>query len=201
MFHVYSPGDMNLINLISEMMKVKINMMIMGTRNSGKDTYFKKIMPEMDNSGFTHSVHFSMDIHTQPEDLINRLKSGLMQKSKKLYGARVKNGAIVILDDINLPYADPTGEIKVLELLRYVLNEESYVDVQEGEKIKLEDMSFVCKCNYRLKHKDAVNKRLSKRFFILPLADDTPSQVKNTIFQTIESSLKTEFREGPAFPF
>jgi hypothetical protein len=199
MFHVYSPGDVNLINLISEMMKVKINLMILGTRNSGKDAYFKKVTPELERSGFTHSVHFSMDIHTQPETLISRLKSGLMQKSKKLYGARVKNGAIVVLDDINLPYADQTGEIKVLELLRYVLNEESYVDVHEGEKIKLEDMSFVCKCNYRLKHKDAVNKRLSKRFFILPLADDTASQVKSTIYHTIESSLKTEFREGSIF--
>ena len=68
------------------------------------------------------------------------MKNSMTAKNKKAYSPKSGITTLVILEDINMPEPDINGEVGVLDMLRCLLREPSYVDYLVGDRVEFEGL-------------------------------------------------------------
>lgn len=173
----------------------KLNIMVLATRDSAVDCTLRLATNDlvMGNTPNMQKVAFKLTADIRGNDLTKRLTTALMAKNSRTFASILPGGALVVVEDLNMPAPDACGEVEVLERLRRLAANGSFVDLDLREEITFEGLQFVLTADYKHASLAPLGKKLRRGMVVLRLAENSEADFKETLFQIVGSGSSVTF--------
>lgn len=180
---------------MASFMAAKLNLMILSVKDSALSSVIKLVVKDV-VAGPTptmQQVIIKMAPDFSANDLTHRLKMSLASKSSRSFASIMPGGSLVIIEDLNMPTPDHSGDIQVLERFRRIMSHGTFVDIDLKEEVAFEGLQFISTVNYLLGTLDTIGKKHRKGQVIMRLPENSESDFKETVFHIIRQGAANIF--------
>ena len=105
--------------------------------------------------------------HTTARKIYDTLEEKLEKKRMNLYSAPIRKRAVIFIDDVNLPRADPYGTVPAMEFLRGLVEHSGYYDNARYYWKRFTKTSFLCLATPASGGRKEMSQRFYRHFNVL----------------------------------
>ena len=163
--------------LLNKLMNAGVNVLFMAETGVGKSVVINSFLNEMVAAGSTVSYTVGYSAQTKPANLRDVLETKLDKKRKNLLGAPSGKKMFLFVDDLNMPALETYGAQPPNELLRQVLDQGGFYDVQKLFFKQVADIVCVSACAPPGGGRNEVSPRLLRHFHMVWLTNLTESSM------------------------
>ena len=183
---VLSPSVVWVYSALADILRGKHNLMLVGTARSPALEAATKALEDLCSSGQNNHLSICFDAGIEGRHLTGKVKQYLSAKSRKSYVSKSAGSTVVFIEDLNLPAIDRFDEVLIFNLLRCLIREKSFVDVEVGERVELAGLQYLCLVDHSRKPPKFVPQSLRQHFYLAHLPDWKEDEVRHTLYATIE---------------
>jgi dynein heavy chain, axonemal len=170
--------------LLDVLMKAGHNVLFMAETGVGKSVVINNFLNEMVAEGKTVSYVVGYSAQTKPQNLRDVLETKLEKKRKNLLGPPSGKKMFLFIDDLNMPSLETYGAQPPNELLRQVMDQGGFYDVQKLFFKYVQDVICVAACAPPGGGRNEVSPRLLRHFHMVWLTNLSEKSMC-TIFTSI----------------
>ena len=163
--------------VLEKMMPYGKNVLFMGETGVGKSVIISAFLNEMVALGKTTSYVMGYSAQTKPANLRDVLETKLEKKRKNLLGPPSGKKFMMFVDDINMPSLETYGAQPPNELLRQVIDQGGFYDVQKLFFKNVADLVCVGACAPPGGGRNEVSPRLMRHFHMIWLTSLSTSSM------------------------
>lgn len=163
----------------------KSPLLILGSRDSPVQAILDKVEDELIKSTQSQKVKVLLDISFTASTLVQRLKRSLVPKSRKALSPVSQNGCFVVVEDLHMDRGASEDSGSPIQLLRTLMREQSYLDIDLGDRMEVQDLQYICKYELGRRQEHILPKQFKRPFFVMLAQDYDEEDVKSTIFQIL----------------
>ena len=167
----------------------KIPLLLLGSRDSPVDTILAKVEDELIKGTQSQKLKILLDIGYSSSNFIESMKKALIPKSRKALSPISQNGCFVVVEDLQMTLEPSGNSGSPVELLRSLLKEDSYIDIEIGDRMEVQDIQHICKYETRRRREQNIPRQFKRSFFLTMIQDYDEEDVKSTIFQVFMNRL------------
>lgn len=160
------------------------NVLFMAETGVGKSVVINSFLKDMVDGGTVVSYTMGFSAQTKPSNLREVLETKLEKKRKNLLGAPTGKKMYLFVDDVNMPVLEVYGAQPPNELLRQVLGQGGFYDVEKLFFKSVTDVVCVAACAPPGGGRNELSPRLVKQFHMIWLTNLAKSSL-NRIFSSI----------------
>jgi len=163
------------------------NALVMGETGVGKSVITKNFLmnsPENLLSGF---INFSGK--TSTTNLVDAITNNLNAPRKNLLQPKAGKQMVFFIDDVNMPQLDRYGSQPPCELLRQIIDQGGFYDVDKLFFKNVKNTKFVTACAPPSGGRNPVTPRLFRHFNMLWVPDLSPQSMKQIFSQILKGYL------------
>ena len=153
--------------ILENLMSAGHNVLFMSESGGGKSSITKSYLNDAVAAGRTVSCTVEYSARTKPADLRNILETTLENKRKNLLGPPSGKRMFLFVDDLNMPALDAYGVQAPNELLRQIIDQSGFYDVNKLLFKAVEDMVYVAACSPTCGGRGEVSPRLLRHFHLI----------------------------------
>lgn len=181
--------------MATKILELKSHVMILTTPNSSIESVLSQTTKDLTSSNGMNMQRIRMKwtLEYEAKDLTDHLKDALTSKSKTQYIPMQQSGAIVVIEDINMPMPDKCSDIQSLERLRRLVVNKSFVDFSINEEVSFEGLNYLVTARACISNLEAIRRKQRKGFFVTMVAESSEQEFKDTIFEIVNRSCTGSF--------
>ena len=170
--------------MLNTLMNAGNNVLLMAETGVGKSVVVNSFLNDMVHSGSVVSYVVGYSAQTKPANLRDVLETKLEKKRKNLLGAPSGKKMFLFIDDLNMPALEKYGAQPPNELLRQVIDQGGFYDVQKLFFKNVKDIVCAAACAPPGGGRNEVSPRLLRHFHMIWLTNLSESSM-NRIFTSI----------------
>jgi dynein heavy chain len=159
--------------LLDKLMNDGNNVLFMAETGVGKSVVVNSFLNEMVGHGKTVSYVMGYSAQTKPANLRDVFETKLEKKRKNLLGPPAGKRMFMFIDDLNMPALEKYGAQPPNELLRQVIDQGGFYDVQKLFFKNVQDLICVSACAPPGGGRNEVSPRLLRHFSMIWLTNLT----------------------------
>lgn len=170
--------------LLSLIVQNNKSLLLVGEAGSGKSVYINDLLDRKLSGDKFVSTKLYFTSHTTPSTTQEIIMSKLDKRRKGVYGPPLGKQFVLFVDDVNMPQKDDVESQPPIELLRQLLDHETWYESRELFPMRLIDMQVIA----TMRPPDGSNNALSRRFmrhlntiFVDPMSDRTICSIYSRI--------------------
>lgn len=157
--------------LLDKLMNDGHNVLLMAETGVGKSVVVNSFLNEMVAKGSTVSYVMGYSAQTKPSNLRDVLETKLEKKRKNLLGPPSSKKMFLFVDDLNMPALETYGAQPPNELLRQVIDQGGFYDVNKLFFKNVQDVVVVSACAPPGGGRNEVSPRLLRHFHMVWLTN------------------------------
>ena len=157
--------------LLDKLMNAGNNVLFMAETGVGKSVVINSFLNEMVGHGKTVSYVMGYSAQTKPANLRDVFETKLEKKRKNLLGPPAGKRMFMFIDDLNMPALEKYGAQPPNELLRQVIDQGGFYDVQKLFFKNVQDLICVSACAPPGGGRNEVSPRLLRHFSMIWLTN------------------------------
>ena len=170
--------------IIDKLMNAGYNVLFMAETGVGKSVVINSFLNEMVATGKVASYVMGYSAQTKPANIRDVLESKLEKKRKNLLGPPSGKKFFLFIDDLNMPALETYGAQPPNELLRQIIDQEGFYDVNKLFFKNVQDIVTVAACAPPGGGRNEVSPRLLRQFSMIWLTNLSTDSM-NKIFTSI----------------
>eukprot|EP00796_Vickermania_ingenoplastis_P000185 gene187-100_t len=180
--------------IISQLVKNRLQLVLVGTTGTGKSLLAKQVMGRM-NSDLFVGTELNFSAQTSAKNVQDIIEGRMEHKSKKVCNPPGGRRMICLIEDLNMPSKEKFGAQPPLELLRQWLDNGYWYDRNTRARRHVNDMQLLCCLTYG---RPDISERLMSKLNVFNITFPAESVI-NKIFSSILEVRLEPFAELKSF--
>ncbi len=131
-------------NLLNLLILHRFPPLVVGPTGTGKSVFIKQVLSQKLDQNIYKTIPTSFTAKSSANDTQGVVDTALDKRRRGVYGPAFGCRAVVFVDDFNLPEVEEYGAQPPVELIRQLIDNGGWYDLQEMDFHRLEDTQVVC---------------------------------------------------------